>query len=53
MTKKCFKCKQIKPMMEFNRKKASTDGFSSWCKSCHKGYDSKRDYSEKSKKYYE
>ena len=37
-TKKCDKCKQIKSINEFYKKKTSKDGFQYWCKSCLKEY---------------
>jgi len=34
--KKCSKCSDIKPLSEYYRHKNGRDGYSSWCKSCHK-----------------
>jgi len=32
--KKCTKCKIIKPLIEFNKRAASKDGLTSWCRVC-------------------
>lgn len=32
--KRCSKCKEIKPVAEFNRNKSRRDGYSQFCKSC-------------------
>lgn len=34
-TKKCVKCKIVKPLNEFNFRKRSKDGYSYYCKECH------------------
>jgi len=33
-TKRCTKCKQIKPLSEFYKSRRNPDGLHSWCKSC-------------------
>lgn len=33
-SKKCTKCKEIKPFSGFSKNKATTDGFQCWCKGC-------------------
>lgn len=33
--KECTKCKEVKELEEFYRRKAARDGRSSWCKVCH------------------
>lgn len=33
-TKKCSKCKKIKPTAEFSQTNPNRDGYNSWCKSC-------------------
>jgi len=38
-TKKCSKCKTIKPISEFNIDKQNKDGFRGYCKSCKKIYE--------------
>lgn len=35
-TKKCSKCKKIKPLSEFHKDKYSKDNHNSWCKECYK-----------------
>ena len=34
ITKQCSKCKQIKKLTEFSKKKSTGDGFQCWCKAC-------------------
>ena len=34
--KTCYKCKEIKPLIEFSKNIAKSDGLSAQCKSCHK-----------------
>jgi len=41
-TKECSKCKADKPHADFHKKKASTDGLSSWCKPCKYEMDTAR-----------
>jgi hypothetical protein len=38
----CSKCKETKSPEDFHLRKASKDGLSSWCKSCFKIHDAKR-----------
>lgn len=33
--KRCYKCKQEKPLTEFARSKAERDGLFGWCRPCH------------------
>ena len=33
-TKRCSKCKEVKPLKEFNKNRAMQDGFSHYCKIC-------------------
>lgn len=37
-TKKCCKCKEEKPLDEFNRRKRSPDGRQTYCRECHKDH---------------
>lgn len=37
-TKECAKCKQVKPLTEFNNNSASKDGKQRYCRVCNKGY---------------
>lgn len=37
-TKQCSKCKTIKNLLEFSKRKASKDGYNFWCKKCMKQY---------------
>ena len=58
-TKVCTKCKTLKPLTEFNKKKESKDGLRSDCKVCHKETQKKyrennpEKVKERNKKYYE
>lgn len=36
ITKQCTRCKIIKPINDFYKKKSNKDGIDSWCKSCYK-----------------
>lgn len=49
-TKKCTKCKNIKPKIEFVKNNSSKDGLWSWCKSCQKAQRSIWEENNKSKK---
>lgn len=40
--KQCYKCKEIKPIVEFSLQKASSDGHHSYCKQCVRTYDAER-----------
>ena len=40
--KKCSKCKNLLNKNEFNKNKATKDGFEAWCKSCRKTYNKLR-----------
>ena len=40
--KQCPKCKQIKPVTEFNKKSAANDGLQSYCRSCQSVYPVER-----------
>lgn len=44
----CSKCNLTKSLNEFSRSKASSDGFSPWCKDCYLAYI--REYREKNKR---
>jgi hypothetical protein len=33
-TKRCTRCKQTKPLSEFNRRRLSSDGRQYWCRAC-------------------
>lgn len=46
----CTQCGQRKPLVDFNRRKASCDGLSAYCKECKKKYSEA--YYEKHKKEY-
>jgi hypothetical protein len=48
-TKQCSKCKEIKSIGEFNKKKSSKDGHNIWCSSCTKEY--KNQYYINNKEY--
>lgn len=37
-TKRCYSCKQVKPLAEFNRHRAEKDGFRGQCRDCQKAY---------------
>lgn len=50
MPKVCPKCRSQKSLSQFSKNKTTKDGFSVWCKSCHKQYqkenrDKLKDYS--------
>lgn len=38
-TKPCGKCKETKPLSEFNRDKRRKDGRQSWCRACMSAYN--------------
>ena len=38
-TKRCTKCKQIKPISEFYKDAAHKDGFRNYCKTCNRRYN--------------
>jgi len=40
-TKRCSKCKQIKPLSEFSKHKSYEDGHRYWCKLCESQYSKK------------
>lgn len=44
ISKRCFKCKEIKPISEFHKEAASRDGFKNDCKICCSKY--KKEYSQ-------
>lgn len=37
-TKRCYKCKETKPILDFVRNKSKKDGLSSYCKRCNSNY---------------
>ena len=39
-TKRCSKCGEVKPLIQFNKKKASKDGHRAQCKACQNSYQS-------------
>lgn len=39
VTKKCSKCKEVKPVTEFYKNRNNPDGLMRWCKSCRKKYE--------------
>jgi len=47
--KQCSKCKETKPKSKFGKRKTSTDGFDSWCKSCKRVAN--RKYKQKNKEH--
>jgi len=48
-SKHCYTCQSTKPLSEFNKMKASSDGHQSTCRACYKQY--KLDHKEKIKQY--
>lgn len=38
MTKRCTKCKVIKPFADYGPSKTNRDGLKGWCKPCMRGY---------------
>ncbi len=40
--KKCTRCEEVKPFSEFQKRKASKDGFTAACKKCLSDYDKSR-----------
>ncbi len=48
ITKRCSRCKQIKPISEFHKNRAQKDGYRNHCKNCVKCYQQ----SEKGKEVY-
>jgi len=47
--KKCFKCKEIKPIEEFSKNRSTFDGYQKCCKECFSNYESvKKGYIKKS-----
>ena len=49
-TKLCNDCNTIKPISDFNIRKASLDGHSHHCRSCHNRYNRKYNNSERGKR---
>ena len=49
--KVCTQCGQCKPLVDFNRRKASRDGLSAYCKECKKKY-SEAYYGKHKREYY-
>jgi 5-methylcytosine-specific restriction endonuclease McrA len=47
--KKCYKCKEIKPINIFNKRTASKDGHDNICKPCQKLRDKERYYANREK----
>ena len=41
MTKRCYKCKEVKEKSEFHKDKSSKDGLRGVCKACNKAYREK------------
>jgi len=41
-SKRCTKCKQWKPISEFNKRGTSKDGLQSWCRECQRAYRKRR-----------
>lgn len=41
-TKKCSKCKESKPLVQFNKQKGAPDGHRGVCKACHRTYMKQR-----------
>jgi len=39
ITKFCTRCKQIKPVAEFNKSTTARDGLQNWCKECQRVYN--------------
>ena len=50
-TKRCSKCKQIKPISEFHKESANKDGHNRWCKKCRYIYDKSEKKNIYNKKY--
>ena len=38
MTKKCSKCQEVKPLVDFWQQKSKPDGKTCWCKPCMTEY---------------
>lgn len=36
--KECFRCKQSKPLSDFNKRTSAKDGLASWCRQCQHSY---------------
>lgn len=55
MEKKCYNCKIVKPISEFNKKKTEKDGYQRICRDCQriyrKEYHNRPEVLEKAKKY--
>jgi len=49
ITKRCYHCKQIKPLSEFSKTRTRKGGLQSYCKSCLKAYQKAYQQSEKGK----
>lgn len=55
LTKKCSKCKEVKPKEEgFCKNKAMVDGFANWCRQCLSTYrkENKKIVNERNRRYY-
>jgi hypothetical protein len=54
--KQCTKCKIDQDLCQFRKHKSTKDGFTAWCKSCHKNYyknwKGRTRYLERSREYY-
>jgi hypothetical protein len=50
--KQCCRCKQDKPLTEFNKKSANPDGLERYCKECHRAKN-KKHYEANKAKYVE
>jgi hypothetical protein len=47
--KQCCKCKQEKPLTDFNKKSANRDGLERYCKECHRAKNRKHYEANKAK----
>jgi len=51
ISKRCSKCKQIKPLSEFYKDHGKKDGHRNYCKSCQKDYDQSEKGKAREKRY--
>jgi hypothetical protein len=44
--KQCSNCKQYKPFTEYNKQTAAKDGYSCWCRQCHRDWKKRKYHSD-------